>query len=49
MLAGQVCCVILQEFGNTSVWLTPNFSSISVAKPSKFQYQFWPTTATFEP
>lgn len=30
----QACCADLQELGDTSIWLTPNFSSVSVAEPS---------------
>lgn len=30
----QECCADLQQFGDTSVWFTSNFSSFSVAEPS---------------
>lgn len=46
---GQVSCADLQEFGDTSVWFTPNSSSISVTGPPDFWYQLWPNIATFEP
>lgn len=31
----QACCADLQELGDTSVWFTPTFSSVSVAEPSR--------------